>query len=251
MKNRWMTITRRCLLTLAVISALAMPASAQNEKIRSIVKYTVNPGRSGDFEAAIRDYNALLAKAGWENRATWWQSLSGQREYSLVRYHANYAAFEVTQNPKLKDVRVELNRVTDRMRQCTESMERIIDEVDSGLSLPRSAEIPKMIRLLRIRVRPDRVDDYLAAMKADLLPAIKKSGLSSFTMARTRYGAPRNEFRSSASLNGWADLDGTSPIVKAMGEDAYRKYLAKTNPMITLVEYNIYRFAAELSYIPK
>ncbi len=249
MTNRLINITRRCLFVVAAVSTLAASAHAQDMKIRSIIHYTVKPDRTGDFEGALKEYNGVLRKAGWQKNATWWLSLSGKREYILVRYHEKYAEFDTSQDPALKEVRPELTRISARMMNCVESMERVIDEVQPELSLPRSKEIPPMISLLRVRVRPERVNDYIAAIKSDFMPAMKKSDIKAFVTARVRYGASRMEFRSSLGLKDWADLDSPSDVVKAMGAEAYQRYLAKINPMLTSVELNLARFSTELSYI--
>jgi hypothetical protein len=49
-----------------VIAAAAMvePVAAQDGNIRSITFYTVKPDRVGDFETGIKEYDALLLKAG-------------------------------------------------------------------------------------------------------------------------------------------------------------------------------------------
>jgi len=49
----------------------------------------------------------------------------------------------------------------------------------------------------------------------------------------------------------WADLDGESPIVKAMGgQAAYNKFLAKQTPMIVRSEVQVYRFLKDQSHMP-
>ena len=100
------------------------------------------------------------------------------------------------------------------------------------------------------RVRPEKVDEYLALMKSDLLPAVKKAGLKDYSLARVRFGAPSSDFLSVAAMDSWADLDGTSWIIRAMGEDGYQRFLAKLRPLRTESEWNIYRYMPDLSYQP-
>jgi hypothetical protein len=98
-------------------------------------------------------------------------------------------------------------------------------------------------------VRADMADQYMAAVKEDLLPAVRKSGLKVFVFSRARYGATTNEFHISTDLGSWSDLDSTSPVVKAMGQENYNKFLAKIRPMTIESEWNIYRYEPDLSYI--
>ena len=108
----------------------------------------------------------------------------------------------------------------------------------------------KMVSVLQVHLHPAKVDEYLALAKSDLLPAVKKSGAKTYTVARTRYGGSRADIMSVIGIDSWADLDGTSPIAKAMGADAYQKYLNKVRPLMRDAEYNVYRFQPDLSFLP-
>src|ERR1035438_6319832 len=92
-------------------------------------------------------------------------------------------------------------------------------------------------------------DQYMAAGKADLLPAVREPGLKIFVFSRARVGATTVLFHISTDLGSCADLDSTSPVVKAMGQENYNKFLAKIRPMTIESEWNIYRYEPDLSYI--
>jgi hypothetical protein len=181
-----------------------------------------------------------------------WASQSGPTEYTLVRYHEKWAELDLTpgQNPKTKDVAGQLSALNARRGQCVEKSERVIELVNQDLSLPRGTQPPKMISSLKQRVRPDKYNEFLALLKSDLFPAVRSSGMKIFSVAQTRYGGSRYEFRSTTGMNSWSDLDSTPPIVKAMGEENYQKFLAKLRTMVVNTEYNVYRFLPDLSYIP-
>ena len=109
-----------------------------------------------------------------------------------------------------------------------------------------------MIRTLRVRVRPDKVNEYMALVKSELLPAVKKSGLPGYVTYRNYLGSSRFEFRVAMAINSWADLDDTALIVKGFGGmEAYNRYLAKVSPLITVAEYSVSRYREDLSYNPK
>jgi hypothetical protein len=169
-----------------------------------------------------------------------------------VIYYAKWAELDSTAatDPKLKDKQADVASINARIGQCLDHSERIIDVVDAELSLPRQSDPPKMIRTNRVLVRPDKVEEFRALLKAELLPAVHKAGLTTFGIARTMYGGPRNEFRGVSAISSWADLDGTSPIVKAMGQAAYDSFAAKVGALTLENEYNVYRFMPDLSYLP-
>jgi hypothetical protein len=91
---------------------------------------------------------------------------------------------------------------------------------------------PVFVRLTIVEVRPDMVNDYVALQKSETIPALQKAGVawrnawrtgnfgSTFTVA---YIAPQKSF---------ASLDEPNPMLKALGEEAYRAYLAKASKLI-------------------
>jgi len=236
---------------MAAIAALIAPAWAQQRNIRGVRFYRVKPDRIGDFQAGVKEYNAVLQKAGSDRYYSMWTSLTGLNEYARVDYYSKWAELDITValDPKLKEQAVDLQRIGNRIIQCTESSHRIIEEVLPDLSLPVAKEIPKLVRTFRTRVRPDKVNDYLALVKSEILPAIKKSGVKDYSVAQARYGAPTTEFLSVVGLNKWADLDEPFGVQKAMGAEEYRQFLSKIRPLVLENEYNVYRFERDLSYM--
>jgi len=127
---------------------------------------------------------------------------------------------------------------------------RIIDEVLPQYSLPPTAEVPKMIRVLRTKVQPGKVDEYLALSKNEVLPAMKKSGVKFYNVSQVRYGDSRMEFVSVTGLNSWADLDGGYGAEKGMGHEAYQRFQAKIGPLILDSQLDIYSLVVDSSHMP-
>ena len=97
---------------LLAVAALASPASAQDANIRSVTFYTVKPDRIGDFQAEIKEYNAILAKAGSDRYSSIWVSLTGPYEFARVQMYSKWADLDSTvgNDPKLKDQAADLAR---------------------------------------------------------------------------------------------------------------------------------------------
>jgi hypothetical protein len=240
----------QCIFAMAVVAALASSASAQDGTIRSVTLYTVKPDRVGDFQAEIKEYNAVLAKGGSTRYDSVWVSLTGPREYALVSYRDKWADLDAGADPKMKDQAADQARIGLRIIACTESSRRIIDEIKPELSLPDSGEVPKMIRVLVTDVRPDKIGDYLDLMKNEILPAVKKGGVKDYTFASRRFGAPNTQFISVAGMNSWADFDGEFGAEKGLGKEGYKALVAKVRMLITSSQYDVYRFESDLSYLP-
>lgn len=241
-------------IAVTLIFGLASPGFGQSTaNIRSSTNYVVKPDRVGDFTGAVKEYNAVLKKAGWDKGYSVWVAATGPVEYRIISYSAKWAEFDLTRNnnPKLKDVRTELAGIASRIMSCVDKYERVILAVNTELSLPRQTEPSKMITSIKVRARPEKVDEFLALMKTEMLPAVHKSKIKTFGVAQARFGAPAYELRITMGMDQWADLDEMSPIAKGFGgQEAYNTYLRKVRPLITLAEYNILRYSPELSYVP-
>jgi hypothetical protein len=107
-----------------------------------------------------------------------------------------------------------------------------------------------MIRVVVTQVRPDKLGDYLALVKSDILPAVKKSGAKDYSIARGQFGEPSTTVISVLGLNNWADLDGGLGVEKALGKEGFQSFLLKMAPLIVSSQFDIYRFQPNLSYLP-
>jgi len=239
-----------CLFLFATASSLAQPAQP---KIRSGNHLTIKPDRVGDFLAAVKEYVALQKKGGSERYNTLWVASSGPREYVLVENHQKWAEFDTAQEPKMKDMATQLAAVSTRIIATIESSHRILVALANDLSVPMPAgEPPQMVRVVRTWVRPEHSDAFAALVKSDLLPAAKKAGLKLWSVGRVSYGGSRYQYEMVSSVANWAELDGDSPIVAAMGgQAAYSKFLARQRPMVSRSEYQMYRWMKDQSYLPE
>jgi hypothetical protein len=238
------------LTAVSIGSALAQPTQP---KLRVVSFYTVKADRLGDFNAATKEYVEALKKGGSERGMTLWQSLTGEREYALVRYHGSWAELDQQREPKLQPLAGEVSTITARIIACVETYRRVMYELDGDLStlLPMGSEPQAMARVIRTWVRPEHVTAYRALYKAEVLPAAKKAGLKLFSVSHVRFGGSTSEFSSVIGLDKWAQLDGEAPMVTAMGgQAAYDKFLAKLRPLITRSEYVMYRYVKDSSYTP-
>lgn len=239
-----------CLFALTVVAALATSAFAQQGNIQTVTFYTIKPERVGDFQAAVKEYNAVYAKAGSTRYNSVWLSLTGPRTYAQVSYHEKWAELDAGADPKLKEVAADVARINARITACIESSHRIIAEIQPDLSIQQTTETPKMVRVLTTEVRPDKYREYLALIKSDILPAYQKSGAKVYEVSETIFGGSNTEVTSVVAMNNWADLDGGFGLEKSLGKEGYEAIRAKVRPLIVRAEYDEYRFQPELSYMP-
>ncbi len=237
-------------LLMAVGAGTAM-AQPEQPKVRSVQFVTVKPDRIGDFLAAGREMTEAVKKGGSERSFSTWTSLSGPREYALVRYLSNWSELDTTVEPKLNSMAGQLTALQARINASVESQRRVFYALDHELSLPLApGDAPQALaQVLRIWARPDQIDAFRALVKSDLLAAAKKSGMKTYSVAHVRAGGANQEYSIVSGLDNWAALDSVSPIVTGLGgQAAYDKFLAKLRPLVTRSEYEIYRFLPNQSY---
>jgi len=219
--------------------------------VRSVVFYTVKPDRTADFLSAAKEFAEEVKKAGSDRPYNVWRSVSGPNEYLLASFHPNFAAmdYQRSEDPKLKSVLPKLNTLSARIMSCVESSRRNLSAVDSEHSLPRPASSPKMVSVIRVWAKPEKVDELMALYAAEAFLAAKKAGLPVFITSRVRFGGSPYEIDIALGQDKWADLDQELPLVKAMGGTAnYNKFVAKVRPLITRAEYQMYQHMPEQSY---
>jgi hypothetical protein len=237
-----------------LIAAAAVPpilAQSKPAAIRTIMTYTVKSDRAGDMAAAIKEYNAILKKALWDKTYTMWRSTTGPAQLVRVDYHANWADLDAvtSKDPKLKEYQTELARITLRITESFLTSSRVVDMVNPEISLPRPAEMPKMIMVWTAHVKQGKMREAIAMEKNEYAPAVKSAGIKLYAFATTRFGAPANEVRSTTGLESWADLDQANPVRKGMGEEKYRAFSDKMGALLDDYRYEVFRYDSDLSYI--
>ncbi|MGA8580241.1 MAG: hypothetical protein WB579_16260 [Bryobacteraceae bacterium] len=234
------------------MTALSVPSPAQPQQgnIRSVLFVKVKTDRVDDWKAAVKDFAALMKKSGVERGFTVWSAQSGPDQYGVVWYSTKWKELDQEEDPKTKPVAGDLARVFARLDGATASMESWVDEIQPDLVI-RSKEMPKMVRTGRLRVVPGKMDEMLAILKSDTFPAVKKAGISAFGIAIARYGTPTNEIHSYSAFNGWADLDEPYGLQKAMSAEEYKAYQTKLQPVLESIEWTMWRFEPDLSYVPE
>jgi hypothetical protein len=101
----------------------------------------------------------------------------------------------------------------------------------SATATPPAA--PVFVRLAIVEIRPDMMSDYVALQKSDTMPALQKGGVPWRNAWRTGNFGSTFTIAYLTPMKSFAALDEPNPLIKAMGDDAYREYLAKMARLIT------------------
>jgi hypothetical protein len=110
------------------------------------------------------------------------------------------------------------------------------------LSMPR-------VGITTVRIKPELLDEWVEFQKSETIPALRKAGVSGRTAIATVIG---ESFETTflTPLTNFADRDGDSPIVKALGADGARAYAAKNRRFIAEQHTYVNTVRTDLSYQP-
>jgi hypothetical protein len=232
-------------LGLALGSTAVLSAQPQRMPISRTLTATLKPDRVADFMSALKDYNAAYGKIPGVGPRLQYQSLTGPNRYRLVLTYPDWAAMDA---PAASANNADIARNLVRINSCIESTTVLITELLPELSTGTNSEPPTLVRISRVRIRPDRVQEWMGIVKNELLPAYKKAGRT-LTVRQVRMGAPTNEFHMSTRVANWAEA-GKNQILDSMGKEAYDRMVAKITAVTLTREIDMFRYRPDLSWSP-
>lgn len=238
---------RRCLLIALTCTVFCLPCVAQRN-LRTILFVKAKLDQEDNWKASVKDYGALMKKAGSEQQYTVWESQTGPHMWAVVWYTANFKEIG-EDNPKLKDSAADMATLFARLNGQTDSLEYWIDEMQPDFGI-LSKDVPPYVRTGRSRVLPGKMEEMRALFHDQIVPAVKKSGATSYGVAVARFGTPTNEFHSYIGVNGWADLDGPLGVEKGMSPAEWKAFQAKAGTIIESTQWELWKYHSELSYLP-
>lgn len=131
-----------------------------------------------------------------------------------------------------------------------DDVQRVVTIDRPDLSL--RAGLPGMYALVvSVHTLPGRRSEYESAIKADMMPALKKVGLSNVWTSDTVFGGPANEQTVVIPLKDTGELDQGPPLTRALGPEAAAKVEARLDAMTQSSQMRIVKVRPELSNMPE
>ena len=188
-----------------------------------------------------------LKKAGIKTRTVYSTGLFGNSyEYVQIQPLEKFADFDAG-NPLTKVLgQPAASRLGEKLRKCTLSQNSFQSTRLADLSNPSDTP-PQIIVSTRVRIAPGRMQDFQNVIKSDVLPVYKKLKVT-YTVNRRGLGTNSNDVTLSTGYSKYADLDGGSPLVRALGQDGAAKVLGKLTGIATLIEQVVRSRVADLSF---
>ena len=241
---------RKLLLTAFGAAVLTSAAIAQTSPpLLSVARVQVKTERMTEYLEIQKKFSDAAKKGGASFRYVLRGSMGNPYEVVTISPMDSYAERD-GESILLKGMTAaESASLVARRSQCTISVRTTVERTLPDISLPNNMPVPKMVREVRTRVRPGMQNQYMALVKSDLLPALKKMDVKVFRMRQVQFGGSRVEFASATPMEKWSELDGqVTRLENTMGKDAYAKYSEKLNSMVASSEYIIFTVVADSSY---
>jgi hypothetical protein len=235
----------------AAILSVAAQAQVPLSGLRNVNRVVVKSEHVGEFMDIEKQLAAAVKKGGGAWRSVWRSYVGQANEFMIISPLDNYAARD-GQPAYVKGMEPgPLAALMARRALCIESSRMTIERALSDVSfMTAGAAPPAMLRVTRTRVRPGMAEQYLALVKSDLAPALKKGGATAFRVRRVEWGGSRYDFTTSIPLEKMAELDGDSYLIKGMGQAGATQYTNKVGQLISYSEYWIYRYLPDQSIPP-
>ena len=131
-----------------------------------------------------------------------------------------------------------------------DDVRRVITMDRPDLSLRAGAPPGMYALVVSIQTMPGRHAEYEAAIKKDMLPALKKVGMTNAWVSESVFGAPGNQQVIVIPLKDTGDLDLGPPLVRAVGPVAAAKIEAHLDSLTQSSEMAIVKVRPDLSNLP-
>ena len=193
-----------------------------------------------------------IKKAGTTQRDVY-QSIYGTAgEYRIVTPISKFADRDNPQGPIVRALgEAGAKEYNDTLRKMlVSSTTTIIQGVTDASFDPSPNAIHPILVLTVNHVAPGRVGDYLGLLNGEILAANKKGMAKRYLVSRVTFGGDPNEFRQASFEDKFAALDGDSPVVRGIGQDAATKLGQRSAGIVLSSQRTVWLRMPNLSFRP-
>lgn len=257
--NHWIvTIT---LLLLAVIafaqnseSGKSFVQTANEERLFTVTVYSAKPEMWSESLRFIKEEVVPANIKGGRKHMEVWTSVYGQSyEAWFILPLENYASLDKPDETLLKGLgsREAVAAFWNKARNFNTNVRQFVIQMRPDLSFIKpDAPMPRLAAFNIVEVAYGRRAEYENWVKADILPAYKKTDALGQIRATIRNtGAVFSSFTIEPHEN-FASLDKKDRLEQSLGVDGLRKTQAKMQGVITRIERRTLLFRPDLSILP-
>lgn len=219
----------------------------------SITTTQIKPDMLVTWQDIIRNETIpALKKAGVPWRWVWANTPVGGPGFTYVTVTpvTNYAQFDQP-SPLEKVLGADgLARYNAKIRPAIVSTHTEIHTMVQQASIQSfSGKPPALATVQTIQVLPGRGQEWAAITASDVLPALKKAGVTDYWVSTTTFGGPQQRRTIVTAIANFAQLDAGPLLNRALGAEAAQKINEKRNALTTgPSEITVMRFVPDLSF---
>jgi len=241
--------------TLALVVALLAPSPANAQAPASAGDLTVlsvidfKPDQFTEFGELQAQTMAAQQKGGQAWRETWNVATFGHpyRVY-VLRPLSGYAELD-GQSFTIKGAGAEEARViNERARGMITSQQIYALRTRPDLGYGSRPSNPSLSVMTTISVAPGRNAEFEAVVRDMVMPAYKKAGESSLSIAQVGLGGDSNQYVVFTHYGNFAGLANGHPLLRALGPDGYATYRQRIAGIVTLESHEVVRYNPALSF---
>jgi hypothetical protein len=202
-------------------------------------------------EFARNETIPALKKGGVKERQAWGTGVFGESyEFVYVTPIESFAQYD-SPGPLVKALGEEGARAYgEKARRFILSSHTFGVQTRPDLSLMGNMTGPPKLAVINsIHVLPGKGPAFEALLKGDVLPAVKKAGVTNYFVSQTVFGGDPNEYVTLTLMDNFAEIGKGSPVARGMGgQAAFNRWAAKVGGIIASQERSVGRYLPDLSF---
>ena len=215
-----------------------------------ITIYKIKPDMVPEWEALVKSALPALKKAGVPVVSFWHTAMFGVDEWVAAVPIGKFAQFDGP-SPFVRGLgeagAMQLHAMAVKCFAERPRSYAMRARMDLSIEGPMN-EPPAIAVLTTAHVAYGKGPEFEAFLKNDVVPALKKAGITQYWVHQTVLGGDVNEWNSLTLYKNFADLDGPPPLVKALGQEGADRLAAKGAGIVLSLERKVLRYRADLSY---
>lgn len=239
----------------ALIARLALSAAAfvmllpaQQPELQHVIFTKVQPGMAAEYREMQAVFNAAYKKEGTPYRAVWSTAVFGEPGWVSVFPVGKMERYD-TPNPMRKMMNdTEYANYQQKMGRIVASSHSVLVRTRPDLGLSSGRTKPVRALVTTIVVTPGKNQEFEAFIKNDVRPAWQKAGMKDVWADQTIMGGVSTEYTFLYLFDKWSEMEGGSPMERALGREAWDKIRSRIAGLATSVRTDVANYHADLSY---
>jgi quinol monooxygenase YgiN len=235
----------RLLAGLVFTAAMAL---CQTPAMLRLITVKVKPGYDGEFRDLQAKVTAAYIKQNTSMRYVW-------EPFGFGDQSVWYGVTSVKSLGELDGSPMAAVMGEKEYQQFLQRSARVIDGVAYSIleprpeiTIPSKTKLDGIWQLTILRVKPGMEARLEQLVAADLIPALKSSGVKAYHVYRVTYGDELGTYYVSTPIENLAALDRGTVAAGALGKEAYAKFRDKLAELVTSIQTNTIRAVPSLSY---